>query len=818
MILRALKLHNVRSYIDEEFSFPSGSVLLSGDIGSGKSTILLAIEFALFGIMRSGLSGNSLLRHGQNTGYVELSFAINDNIYVIKRTLKRGKKSVSQESGYIFADGSKFEGTPIELKSKILEIIGYPEDLLTKSKSLIYRFTVYTPQEDMKHILFEDKDVRLDTLRKIFGIDKYKKIRENAVLFIREIKKKKNDLSIRLESYDEYSEDKKVKTSKLNEINLDIQDKKVLIESIKKKVEEQKNKVMQFEDQIKKINEIKKDIELKELLINTKKKNQVEIDIKSKNIVDEINKYETKLVEYKNIISKKPVEKLEQKLTTLQDKHSALIKQKTSLFEKKEFIQTGITKLNNNIQELTIKSKDTIKINAKLDEFKTKLDQKAKQESQLEDMRNKEQKYQLMFEKSNIKIANSKNLIENVKIGEICPTCDQTIDQNHKNEVINREKKIIETQNSEQEKIKQVITKITDNITKIKNNLEKIKEIETLYNKEKEKLILVEESSKNLIQKQKELSDLYQQKKELDEQKLSDDKTLFEEISKLKDELTKARDNNLKLREKENISKTISKETNNLEELSAQKLSIEEDIKLNENKITTLKDSLNQYKDIDEDYSRQKSIHEQLNNELKSKEVEFASITQEYKSLFEQIEKINQKLKSLEELKKKVDKFSQIQNWFDSFFVKLMSTMEKHIMVSIHREFSMLLKDWFNILIDDIDIELDDQFSPVVTLDGYETEIESLSGGEKTSVALAYRLALNKVINDLIQNIQTKDLIILDEPTDGFSTEQLDKVRDILQELNMKQTIIVSHEAKMESYVENIIRVNKSDGVSSVTT
>ena len=280
MILRALKLHHIRSYTDEEFSFPSGRVLLSGDIGSGKSTILLAIEFALFGIMRSGLSGTSLLRHGTNTGYVELSFAINDNIYVIKRTLKRGKKSVTQDSGYIFSDGSKFEGTPVELKARILEIIGYPEELLTKSKSLIYRFTVYTPQEDMKQILFEDKDVRLDTLRKIFGIDKYKKIRENAVLFIREIKKKQNDLNIRLESYDEYSEDKKEKTAKLNEINLDIKDKKVLIDSIKIKIDEQKNNVLKFEEQIKKINEIKKNIELKEVLINSKNKSKNDSQIK----------------------------------------------------------------------------------------------------------------------------------------------------------------------------------------------------------------------------------------------------------------------------------------------------------------------------------------------------------------------------------------------------------------------------------------------------------------------------------------------------------------------------------------------------------
>ena len=92
----------------------------------------------------------------------------------------------------------------------------------------------------------------------------------------------------------------------------------------------------------------------------------------------------------------------------------------------------------------------------------------------------------------------------------------------------------------------------------------------------------------------------------------------------------------------------------------------------------------------------------------------------------------------------------------------------------------------------------------------------NLSGGEKTACSLAYRLALNKVINDLISRIKTKDLIILDEPTDGFSAEQLDRVRDVLKQLNMKQIIIVSHEGKIESFVDNVIRIQKQEHISVV--
>ena len=111
---------------------------------------------------------------------------------------------------------------------------------------------------------------------------------------------------------------------------------------------------------------------------------------------------------------------------------------------------------------------------------------------------------------------------------------------------------------------------------------------------------------------------------------------------------------------------------------------------------------------------------------------------------------------------------------------------------------------------------MDDSFCPVIVQNGYEIGFNNLSGGEKTCAALAYRLSLNKVINDVISEIKTNDILILDEPTDGFSTEQLDKVRDLLESISLKQVIIVSHEAKVESFVENMLRIVKEDGISRI--
>ena len=95
----------------------------------------------------------------------------------------------------------------------------------------------------------------------------------------------------------------------------------------------------------------------------------------------------------------------------------------------------------------------------------------------------------------------------------------------------------------------------------------------------------------------------------------------------------------------------------------------------------------------------------------------------------------------------------------------------------------------------------------------YEIDYAHLSGGERTAIALAYRLSLNQVVHSLLSKVKTKDLVILDEPTDGFSEQQLDKMRDVLQQMEVKQLIIVSHEQKIESFVENVIRFKKENGL-----
>ena len=71
-----LKLHNFRCYEDAEFDFGNeGLTLISGASGKGKSTIMMAIEFALFG------SGNKLQTYGKRGCSVELMIENNFKVF-----------------------------------------------------------------------------------------------------------------------------------------------------------------------------------------------------------------------------------------------------------------------------------------------------------------------------------------------------------------------------------------------------------------------------------------------------------------------------------------------------------------------------------------------------------------------------------------------------------------------------------------------------------------------------------------------------------------------------------------------------------------
>ncbi len=194
-----------------------------------------------------------------------------------------------------------------------------------------------------------------------------------------------------------------------------------------------------------------------------------------------------------------------------------------------------------------------------------------------------------------------------------------------------------------------------------------------------------------------------------------------------------------------------------------------------------------------------------------------SSKTQRVKDVASMIEKDTKRLAQMTSKSEEIKSAKECHDWLQSYFTPAVESIEKHVFAGYNMNFDALFRKWFSILMDsgDISVRIDDKFTPLVEQNGYEQDIDALSGGEKTSVALAYRLALNTLVKEISISLKN-NLLILDEPTDGFSKEQLHRMRDVLDELKCNQVIIVSHEKELEAFVDNIIEVRKEGSVSRI--
>ena len=683
MILRKIKLENIRSYENSEIEFPEDLVLLSGNVGSGKSSILLAIDFALFGIRRGELSGGALLRKGCSKGSVNLSFSIDDKEIEIQRSLKKSNDSIVQDAGFISINGSRRDGTAVELKQSILEILNYPAELLTKNKSLIYRYTVYTPQEEMKQILLGEKDFRVDTLRKVFGVDKYKRIKENSLVFVRYLKEEIREFRGRLADYD---------------------DKKKLLEDKKKNLEEVKLNLSRLGEEVNN---------------NAKEVNRVKAKLK------EIEEQSSKLKEFKH-----KLELLEVKVKNEKDKLS--------------HNEIEVNEAKKQVMQLRLEISKEVKVDdSKIESLKLEITNSKKKLKEVE----------TQISEFTIKKQNSESVKATINRLDVCPTC--------KREVLDIDK--LKISKSEDEKIADFSGKIMFNEPKVLDLNKKIVECE----KELDSLREVKASSEAVELK----------KKNLDE-KNSLLKRLEEEIGISKNSISNSEaDKGLVLDEVKGLE-NIEKEFISYKELLEKVLIVERELDIKKN-----------------------------------------SFEKDVSSLDESVNELSVSLEEMDKVKANLGSNEKLMGWLNTHFVNLMNIIERKIMLRVHADFDSLFKKWFDMLIDDelLDVKLDEEFTPVIEQNGHLIDYLHLSGGEKTAAALAYRLALNQVVNNLMSVIKTRDLLILDEPTDGFSEEQIEKMKDVLLELKNKQTVIVSHENRIESFVSNVIRLEKVGHVSSVS-
>src|ERR671931_699102 len=93
-MLKDIKLHNFISHSDTTLTFNRGISIFVVHNGSGKSSIIDAITFALFG-EHTRKSNKNLVQRGCPSSYVSLNFSIGSREYVAYRQLGSSGQSIS---------------------------------------------------------------------------------------------------------------------------------------------------------------------------------------------------------------------------------------------------------------------------------------------------------------------------------------------------------------------------------------------------------------------------------------------------------------------------------------------------------------------------------------------------------------------------------------------------------------------------------------------------------------------------------------------------------------------------------------------------
>jgi exonuclease SbcC len=669
MIVKRLRMENIRSYRAAEVEFPRGRTLFEGDIGAGKSTILMAIEFALFGL--GSAKASSLLRIGETRGSVELEFDANGKEYSVLRVLAKKGGSIQQVEGRLRGPEGEEDYPASELKEKILGILNFREPADPKSRSLIFQYAIYTPQEEMKQIIALRPDLRLQILRRAFGVEEYKLAMENAKELLVKMREKRGRFEMASRE----------------------------IPALKAETKELERKVDHGEAELGKLELAEREEEKSLQRLESERQELHEVELR---------------------------------LASARSDHTNLERQIGKEQAESEELSAEIEGLERSLSLLEAKAK---KLGAPPSE-KSQEELKASVRSLREDVR----RHEALVTAIETKIGQYESVAENEK----CPICDRE---------------------ASPEEFVEKISGLSTERKKSSGHLDdlrgKLQELDEALDRRRDYDALAEKTSGDLAR--------------IEEDRLKAGKKKGK-LTALEAGLEGSRK---KLAELESRIRVLESEAEGLEPL------------------------------------RRKIDASQ--KELKSHREKMASFRSDVRKWREDVKRNGEAIARKERSASKAMQLGDREIWLGEFFIPTLESIERHVMTSINREFGYNFQKWFAVLVDDGGKEsrVDEDFTPMVDQDGYEQDVDFLSGGERTSVALAYRLALSQLVQKFAEAGPSS--LILDEPTDGFSKEQLGKMREILDEIANPQVIIVSHERELESFADQIYRVEKVHGESKIT-
>ncbi|WP_297889635.1 AAA family ATPase [Sulfurihydrogenibium sp.] len=664
MILTKVRLKNFLSHDDTQIEFsPFGITAIIGENGAGKSSVLEAIQFALFGESSKG-NQIDLIKWGRNEASVELEFIKGNKKYKIVRKIeKKGKNTTTTALLYRVENTREILDIQKHLNQELPKITGLSKKTFLNS--------ILIKQGEIEGLIRQKPSEREKIIEELLDLHIYSKLLEK------------------------YKENRKKEENRLETLQSEKIDKEELTQSIKNI----QNQIYQLQEEIKKIEEEKKQLEesLKEVETKINTYNQIEREksIKLtdlKNLEDRITQLQSKIDEISNLKSQidslkikvEELKNLEAKYDKLQEIKSLNIKLNQIQKEidqtqekinfKKEFepIYNQILEKQEELKQIKEKITKLENLKGEISQIEKLIQQKEKEyihkKSNYDHIVNQlltfNRKFQMLqqnplmiqehIEQNTIKIEHLEKEINKIKeekasvegegkqirkrlenINSIqgeCPTCGRPLEDHKKEEILKDLEKTLEEKRNQYSKLKQEEENLEKELNKQKQIRELLIQLKPLYDSIKE----VENEKKTYEAK---LNAFKHQIKDLDTLKEKEthisnfiDKHIkdYGYYQKLLKENLEENFKNL-LIEKEKIENQLK------EKIDTNPTDIENEIQEVKQKIENLKPERDRYNQNLSKISEEPKILEELEKIKKEKE-----------NLFVEIEKLNEKLKDLD--------------------------------------------------------------------------------------------------------------------------------------------------------------------------
>ncbi|MDO8646902.1 MAG: SMC family ATPase [Candidatus Diapherotrites archaeon] len=776
-MIQSITLENWRSHKLSTLNFEKGTNVLIGVMGSGKTSVMDALCFALFGTFPNLQSRKVSLDEivmakpsKMQQARVRLEFAHSEKQFAVERTIFADGKA---NQAKLFEAGKLIAGPkPTEVSKEIERILEIDFELFSRA--------IYSEQNQIDSFLRLAPSERKRKFDELLELDKYETVRQNAVQVQNSLKKSASEGKVLLESFK-----KRLQESKTEELLEKIALKEKQLSKLENEFLEKRKILQELERELAVLSGKKKEFELlnHEFLRNSGKAEQLKAGIQS--LTAELDGFE---LDFEKISSRKKT--IEQKIKELRESEKAIMQlgsEISSLNASKRFLEDEVKakeavepRSNQQLLEEVEKNKSVAKeLEFHRQEIEEQFSAVKVQHGQLES--------QILEQKSFVQE------LEQLGKDSDCPTCRQKLTFEHKQQL--KEESL--------QKISGLEKALSTNASNLLNLEAKKKQLQTEFD--------AASSAKNSLEKSLDI--------------LKEISLVFEKIQKMGLEIS-GKQNSLDAK-KSGFSETEQK----LVEEELKKLEKAFDAALKQKELAQIQAILEELQKNLGRLAFNPEVFQNASLSMVSEREVFNSLQSEINSAKELIASFSEQLKTLKELQAQIESleaeisnsgfFAEKLGIFTNSLESAQSEMRNYLIEAVNAAMADVwprVYPYKDFLSAKIDVSSGSYELVVQERSGKWQRVEGiLSGGERMAAAITIRVAFSLVL------ARQLSWLILDEPTHNLDSNAVkvlsEMLKDHLPQL-VEQVFVITHDRTLESAASSnvfeMMRNKNDDGITEV--